>query len=259
MQLSIMRTIVLKCVLLLFIAVSLIVATTFAKDVIPGLALSSGEQGVKGGAIAQSTQADHREEIFIYARSRNSHDTRARLKDALKKDLISRNEYYGELAHMLSVSVDNPLDIVKEIVDSKNMYGYEVMTGIMEGNAILAESMAANERREIFDILINNKSELSGHVSEMGLVDMFRYESWLGSIRAFAKNDVEYYKFVDELLEKRIMDPREVFGVKYSLADSEIRNLSPAAKKNYEFYIHEYIKSYPSSKTAVYVNNRSKE
>ena len=209
--------------------------------------------------MAPLHNAARRQELFDYSRSGNYPDTRKRLKDALKAHVISSKEYYGELAHMLSISVDDALGIIKEIVNSKNSYGYEVMTASLDGNTSLAESMVVNERREIFTILINNKSELSGHVSEMGLVDMFRYESWLGAIRAFAKDDAEYYKFVSDLLEDGIEDPREVFGIKYSMTDSEISRLSPAAKKNYDFYINAYLRSYPANKVAAYVNNRGND
>ncbi|MBB6577408.1 hypothetical protein HNP33_001463 [Comamonas odontotermitis] len=60
-----------------------------------------------------------RKEIFAYSRDGNFKNTRNRLKNAWDAGVINQKEYYGELAHMLSVSVENPESIVREVVTSR--------------------------------------------------------------------------------------------------------------------------------------------
>jgi hypothetical protein len=72
----------------------------------------------------------------IFQLSRNSNDAKLKIEllNALRRGIISSNEYYGELAHMLSVSDLDNISILLEIVDSKNSYGIEVMYSSLASN-----------------------------------------------------------------------------------------------------------------------------
>src|SRR2546430_8611696 len=58
-------------------------------------------------------------------------------------------EYYGELAHMLSISVDAPASITKEVLESGNKYGRDVLLGNLGSNLDLPNSISRSEERRV--------------------------------------------------------------------------------------------------------------
>ena len=96
-----------------------------------------------------------RERVFNFSRSPNNEHTVEVLREARNNRLLSENEYYGELAHMLTDHLENAKPIIQEIVDSQNGYGLEVMFWTLQSGRWI-EGLSTEDKNEIFDILANH-------------------------------------------------------------------------------------------------------
>jgi hypothetical protein len=206
------------------------------------------------------TEADilnaKREQIFEYSREGNFPDTQALSKKAYDLKIISEKEYYGELAHMLSISVTNPEFLVKEIIRSGNQYGFEVMISNLSANDNLAKSIDSKQRFNIHNDLAQNKPKIEGYIGDLGLIDIYRYENWIGAMKNFSSNEEKFILDLNDLIKNKITDPREAFGLHALLYEGGYENkIDEAARKKYQFYVGEYLRSYPENKVSTYIAN----
>lgn len=197
-----------------------------------------------------------REEVFEYSRAGNFANTRDVLRKALDSKIISEKEYYGELAHMLSISVSEPGKIVEEILKSGNQYGFEVMLSNLSGHDSLAASIDQRQKSEIFNNLAANKPVIEGYIGDLGLVDVYRYENWMGAMKTFSSSDANFVLNLNDLINNKITDPREVFGINALLyRDGYINKIDESARVKYQFYVDEYLRSYPRNKASSHIAN----
>lgn len=197
-----------------------------------------------------------REEVFEYSRAGNFANTRDILKNARDSKIISEKEYYGELAHMLSISVNEPGSIIEEILKSGNQYGFEVMLSNLSGHDSLAASIDQRQKSEIFNNLAENKPVIEGYIGDLGLVDVYRYENWLGAMKTFSSSDANFVSNLNDLINNKIADPREVFGIQALLyRDGYINKINDSARVKYQIYVDEYLRSYPRNKVSSYIAN----
>ncbi|MEJ5127414.1 hypothetical protein WH367_15325 [Comamonas sp. MYb21] len=198
----------------------------------------------------QTIRQMKRDRLFDYSRSGNFADTHQILKNALADGLISDKEYYGELAHMLYAPVANAHNIIAEIIKSNNDYGFEVMVSNLQENYELAKSMSINERKHIFDLLNKNKPEMVSDMSLLGVGSVSQYANWVGSLRAFSTEEV-FVKNLNDLVENRISDPREAFGLHEIIVEKNYaEKISNSAFGKYKFLISTYKASYPENRMA---------
>src|SRR5256885_12001840 len=110
---------------------------------------------------------------------------------------------------MLSISVDAPASITKEVLESGNKYGRDVLLGNLGSNLDLPNSISASERNAIFDMVNGAKPELGGGIHELGFSDVFRYEDWLKSLKTYAPDEAIFHKTLENLIQTRMADPRD--------------------------------------------------
>ncbi|WP_133858136.1 hypothetical protein [Comamonas sp. JUb58] len=203
----------------------------------------------------QTLRQMKRDRLFDYSRSGNFADTHQTLKTALADDLISEKEYYGELAHMLHAPVANAHNIIAEIIKSNNDYGFEVMVSNLQENYELAKSMNADERQDVFELLNKNKPEMVSDMSLLGVGSVSKYTSWVGSLKAFSTEEA-FVKNLNDLIENRISDPREAFGLyEIIVKKNYAEKVSNSALRKYNFLISTYKESYPENRMAELVSS----
>lgn len=204
---------------------------------------------------SQAIRKIKRDRLFHYSRSGNFEDTHLILKTALAEGLISEDEYHGELAHMFHLPVSHPHTIISEIIKSGNAYGFEVLVSSLEENHNIAKSMSANERQDVFDQLNKNKPEMVSDMSLLGVGSVSKYTSWVGSLRAFSTEEA-FVKNLNDLIENRISDPREAFGLYDILIKKNYsEKISNSAFSKYNYYISTYKNSYPENRMAELVSS----
>lgn len=215
----------------------------------------SNETSPSTGLDPQASRKVKRDRLFDYSRSGNFEDTHLILKIALADGLISDDEYYGELAHMFHLPVSHPHTIISEIIKSGNDYGFEVLVSSLEENYDIAKSMNASERQNVFDLLNKNKPEMVSDMSLLGVGSVSKYTSWIGSLRAFSTEEA-FVKNLNDLIENKISDPREAFGLyDILLKKSYSEKINSSAFKKYNYYISTYKESYPENRMAELVSS----
>lgn len=192
--------------------------------------------------------------VFAASRQANTPATIPLLKKALHDNILSASEYYGELGHMLSVPVDKPLDILREIVESQDAYGLEVALGAIASSPAWIDEISPQERWSMVALLQARKPALGGHVSELGFFDVFAYQNWLRSLMSLQPNPTDQIQWLSQLIEHQMEDPREVIAIEYALDDSEFFPTIPLATKNaLNKAAAVYVESYPDNQVATYI------
>lgn len=152
-----------------------------------------------------------RERVFNFSRSPNNEHTVEVLREARNNRLLSENEYYGELAHMLTVHLEHAKPIIQEIVDSQNGYGLEVMFWTLQSGRWI-EGLSTEDKNEIFDILSNQKPTFAAPVSGIGMSELSRYSNWIQSMEKFYTKG-SFYTYLSDFSKTGMNDPREIFAI----------------------------------------------
>lgn len=204
---------------------------------------------------SQAIRKSKRDRLFDYSRAGNFEDTHRVLKAALTDGMISEDEYYGELAHMFHLPVKQAHSIISEIIGSGNAYGYEVLVSSLEENYEVAKSMNTDERQDVFELLNKNKPEMVSDMSLLGVGSVSKYTSWVSSLRVFSTEET-FVKNLNDLIENRISDPREAFGLyEIIVKKNYAEKVSNSALRKYNFLISTYKESYPENRMAELVSS----
>lgn len=153
-----------------------------------------------------------REQIFQYSRSANTPETRKSLKLALERGLLSPKEYYGELAHMLSAETNEGVSIFKEIIDSKDSYGAEVLFYALSSSPTWIAELSNEDKRLIASDLFKMRPGFSGDISMLGIADVSRYENWLKAQAQLYGQD-EFLNQLSKNVVEPATDPREFHAI----------------------------------------------
>jgi hypothetical protein len=213
--------------------------------------LKSNEQNKRalGSFIAESAsdveRARERNRIFDYSRSGNFSNTRDFLLTALREGKINEKEYFGELGHMLSIDLKDPLPIINEIIDSKNEYGFMVMVHNLSSNISLVESMTESDRASAFDSLLNFKPKLGGGIHELGLMDVFEYENWMHTIENM--NILSFNAKFNDMISAGLGDPREYAVIAYAMRNNNFSGINSASRDKINDIVRRYRESCPGN------------
>jgi len=156
-------------------------------------------------------RAKQRAAVFFKSRKTNDRSTWQTLRQALNDGIISEKEYYGELAHMLGPDYEDPLSLIKEIVESKNPYGIEVMFATIR-DAHWVMQLKQQDKAEIFALLQEIRPKMHNDVSLLGISTISRYENWLASSARF-NTTPDYGEYLEDLVMHKAEDPREYFAM----------------------------------------------
>ena len=194
--------------------------------------------------------------LFEYSRSGNPPDLQRFLTIAREKKLISPNEYYGELGHMLDVPGGNVFLIFKEIVKSQNSYGLEVMFSAVANSPSWIKDINPAERLEMYREIYFQKPKFPGDVSQIGLSDVSRYENWLTSAEVL-HGEKDFLGVVENLINKDSQDPREYFAlISLGYYDRLLSENKIDSAKTLKKIASDYISSYPKNEVANIIYKR---
>lgn len=194
---------------------------------------------------AEKMRAKERGRIFDYSRSGNYSDTRDFLLKALNDGKISEKEYFGELGHMLSIEVKDPLSIIKEIVNSKNEYGLTVMYHALSSNVFLPQDMSRDERTEAYDLISSSQPKLNGGIHELGLFDAFDYENWMLTLRNMSAD--KFRETFNANIASGLKDPREYPVILYAMRNEGFPEINQESVLRINEVVALYRNSYPGN------------
>jgi hypothetical protein len=173
------------------------------------------------------------------------------LSHAQRAHLITKDEYFGELAHIVKYAPSNDqVLILSKIAHSKNGYSAEILASFAQ-DANWLQRFGPQSKSILEIILEKNRPEFPQAVGEYGFVDAFRYENWLHASAVLAANSgkVKYEDFVLEHLNSEKTDPRQILAFLSSEKGKALMSSVGESKRFAPAYarLSQYSHSFPSN------------
>ncbi|MCW0399108.1 hypothetical protein NB688_002510 [Xanthomonas sacchari] len=97
------------------------------------------------------------------------------------------------------------------------------MYSSLAANPGWVRGLGASDKTLMFNKLLGSKPVFSGHVSELGMSEVYRYENWMKSLEnVYPGSDFE--NFVYEKVVANAPEPRDFIALKYSGYLERLRN-----------------------------------
>ncbi|WP_156362572.1 hypothetical protein [Xylophilus sp. Leaf220] len=196
-----------------------------------------------------------RAQLFETSRSTNDRQLKEIQKKAHSDGLISQNEYFGELAHMLSASSPESLEIFKEISKSENSYGIEVMFASLANNDIWLKTLSNAERSSVLAQLEELKPKFSGDMSALGMSDVYRYDHWVKSIEKTYGN-ANFEDFLAKNIFEKAAEPREFLALIHGGYVDRLKAGNFPVVNFVDRVVADYHRSYPNNDSANIILNK---
>lgn len=146
------------------------------------------------------------------------------LLHAQKNGYIEKDEYYGELAHLLRFAPANEqFNIVSKINDDKNSYAVQILAFITH-DADAMKQIYPETKKLIQTCLEKHEPGFSQAIGEFSYTDSVRYAMWLHSIAMLnsATTNAQYSDVIFSRLNNQTTDPRKIMSY---LASSDGKEL----------------------------------
>ncbi len=130
-----------------------------------------------------------RQRVFDESRSGNPPGLKTRLMQARADRLISENEYFGELAHMLGHEPTKAWPWFLDIAQSGNAYGQAVMLGQLAGNPDFSASLSPAQRQAAIQQVEAMEPPLPGGEIDLGLFDLSTCANWVAVLKQLHGDD----------------------------------------------------------------------
>lgn len=164
--------------------------------------------------VKGSRKATARGAMFAMSRMGYLPDTIALLQHSRSTGILSKNEYFGELAHLLIYAPSKAqVDIVEQVKLDKNAYASEILASSLSDPKRL-EKLTPRAIELLHAHLLAVEPMFPMALSDFGVVDQLRYSNWLNAL-ALTKmpSSVDsYFDTVLSNLDKEMIDPRKVLA-----------------------------------------------
>ncbi|WP_198968606.1 hypothetical protein [Xylophilus sp. ASV27] len=147
---------------------------------------------------------------------------------------------------MLGVDVENPVELVQEIVGSGNRYGLDVMCWTLRSAPWIKDS-SLDEKRRIFDLIAAAAPKFAGDMLRLSISDVGFYSAWIIAQEQFYTGD-DFLGYLDDFIVIKTTEPRELFVILDAGYDGKLSN---AGKYRLVQFIGKVTKDYVTS----YLNN----
>lgn len=175
------------------------------------------------------------------------------LNYALERKLISSDERYGELAHLLPYAPKKShSEIMRKIMGSKNRYANDVLAGVLQSKSMV-EKLDISARHLLRQSLLVNDPHFPMAIGAVGYIDLIRYAEWLNALAIAEESSghAAYDEYVIGFLNRKAIDPRKIlsfytspFGQRVLSRARNNATFAPA-KEN----IKNYVSSFPTDQT----------
>ena len=164
--------------------------------------------------IYSNQKGSSRAAVLAFARTGYYKDSQAVLSHAKLNGMINKDEYYGELSHILSFAPESDqLAIVSEIKSGKNRYATEILTAFTPSTAV-GNKLYPETQSALLQLFLENEPIMPMAIGEIGYVDVIRYANWLHAV-ALLNNKTSGGKYEDYVLKRlndNTIDPRKIMA-----------------------------------------------
>lgn len=192
--------------------------------------------------------------IIAYSRLGNYDDLYEILNRGKSSQLISPDDYYGELVSMLPTgSAARDDELMGELIAASNAVGNHLLMSALAENPALFMTLSAEQKKRLHEYVLHHKPPLGPDFSSFGLLDVFSYEKWLkaqfntSSETGAQKSLVDY---VLSLYANGLQDPRDAVMLGHTEFIDALREQDPAFFGRLMNTVKQYFESYPANNLA---------
>ena len=173
--------------------------------------------------------------------------TQENLEYAYKRNFLSDDDYYGELAHILPGAVGLArAKVIKELTANHNQYASEIIVDFI-GNSS-GSNFSKEEMASLKIYVASSEPKFTGSSTSIGMIDVIRYEQWLKAMVYLenVENSISPGAIVYNKLTSAYVDPRAAIALlispygKYLLEDQGNRAYMNEIRQRAEKYITQY-------------------
>lgn len=176
------------------------------------------------GLVNSGDKGVARVATLVFSRLAHFRDSSDVLLQAKNNGAIGAGEYYGELAHHVSVApAADQFELVRRIREGRNGYAMEILASSIRSSEQVAR-LHPETRAAILGALEENEPDFSMALGEFGLIEAIRYTAWLQLVALLESNgdNARYVQLVLGRLNDERLDPRKAMAF---LAASEGKTL----------------------------------
>lgn len=136
-------------------------------------------------------------------------NTVSNLKYAYNSNILSFDDYYGELAHVFpGAPVDVRKELVSEISKSNNRYAADIVANGLTSDSY--KDLSHSERSDLLFFLKGNEPIFTGAADSFGYFEAIRYENWLVGVASLGNENQgdSPFLYISEKLLNPTTDPR---------------------------------------------------
>lgn len=180
--------------------------------------LKSPEQSALMSDLKGFTNSGNREiaraATFATSRAGYSEDAKQILAKGRDSGVLSTDEYFGELSHMIRLAPKHAQqEILTSLASGRNAYSIDVLTSQLSDRES-ALSLYPEAQRFALKLLKENEPQFPMAIGRFGLIDGFRYVAWLRSY-ATLQNTLNQKSISETILHELNSpktDPRKVLA-----------------------------------------------
>lgn len=186
--------------------------------------------------------------------------TQENLEYAYKRNFLSSDDYYGELAHIVPRAVGPVrIKILNELAANHNQYASEIIADFINNSSGL--SFSKEEAASLKGFIADSEPKFTGPSAGVGMIDVIRYEQWLKAITYLenTENSTSPGVVAFNRLTSANVDPRAAVALlispygKFLLEDQKNRAHMSEIKQRAEKYIAQYPSDSSLQQAGVYI------
>lgn len=158
--------------------------------------------------------------LMSYSRLGYLPDTESLLETQLKRGFISKDDAYGELAHLTHLAPQGAQKhLIEKIGDSRNAYAIDILASNVHDDDA-RRYMSADAKRALQTVLEQNQPVLTGAMGEFSLMEAIVYSDWLHALASLTTENTgtAYDDVIMSHLEGPTSNPKK--AISYFLSDA---------------------------------------
>lgn len=124
--------------------------------------------------------------VLSHSRMFFDEKTQENLEYAYRRNFLSNDDYYGELAHILAGVIGSTrVKVIKELTANHNQYASEIIADYIGNSSGI--KLSKEEVAYLRGYIADGEPKFSGSPTSIGMIDVIRYEQWLKAM-AYLEN-----------------------------------------------------------------------
>lgn len=169
---------------------------------------------------------------LAYSRLGYFDDTFAILRRSFKSGVLNKNDYTGELAHLIWFASPSEQKLLASELNSNNSnYSSEILANYFSDDSY-REKMTPELKSQILNYLIKNEPKLSNSIGEYSISEALAYSEWLHAV-ALLTNDTQaesYERVIMNYIGQVTSNPKKTIAYLSSAQGENFLTTAPVSE-----------------------------